>query len=252
MKLTKETMDISVPSCWDDLDDRFLRYVFSIRDTIPARELKACVFLRFTGIRILGEFKDGLAMANAAGEPFYMPPSVLAAIFETMGWIDSHPHFSQPRILAFDGFDSIDSLLRDVPFSTYLKMENLWQAILLNACRPDILHKLFSDLGNLVYSHSTGQAQAPREPKVKETALSCWMCDIHTYFYTKWPHLFRHAAGAGEQPPSMESVMNAEIRALTDGDITKEAAVLQSDTWRALTELDEKAREAQEFNDKYK
>lgn len=245
-------MDIRVPSCWDDLDDRFLRYVFSIRDTMPSRELKAWIFLRFAGIHILGEYKDGFAMANAANESFYMPLSVLAEIFETMNWLDTHPHFSQPRLLGFDGFEHIDSLLRDVPFSTYLKMENLWQAILLNADRPNILHQLFSDLDRLAYSPPSVHALKPREPKVVETALSCWMCDIHTYFYAKWPHLFRHAAGAGEQPPSMESVMNAEIRALTDGDITREAAVLQSDTWRALTELNEKAREAQEFNDKYK
>ena len=37
------------------------------------------------------------------------------------------------------------------------------------------------------------------------------------------------------------------IRALTGGDITKEAAIMKMDTWRALTELDAKAREAEEL-----
>ena len=41
--------------------------------------------------------------------------------------------------------------------------------------------------------------------------------------------------------------MNAEIRALTQGDITKTTAVLQTDTLTALTELDAKAAEAQEL-----
>ena len=45
--------------------------------------------------------------------------------------------------------------------------------------------------------------------------------------------------------------MNAEIRALTGGDITKENQVLSMDCWRALTELNEKARETQEYNEKY-
>ena len=31
--------------------------------------------------------------------------------------------------------------------------------------------------------------------------------------------------------------MNAQIRALTKGDVTKESEVLALDTWRALTEL---------------
>lgn len=45
--------------------------------------------------------------------------------------------------------------------------------------------------------------------------------------------------------------MNAQIRALTKGDITKEKEVLHLDTWRALTELDALAKEAEEFNRKY-
>jgi hypothetical protein len=40
---------------------------------------------------------------------------------------------------------------------------------------------------------------------------------------------------------------NAMIRALTGGDITKEAAIMKMDTWHALTELDAKAREVEEF-----
>ena len=37
---------------------------------------------------------------------------------------------------------------------------------------------------------------------------------------------------------------DAQIRALTAGDITKEPAVLKTETHRALTELNAKAREA--------
>ena len=37
------------------------------------------------------------------------------------------------------------------------------------------------------------------------------------------------------------------IRALTGGDITKEERIMKMDTWRALTELDAKAREAEEL-----
>jgi uncharacterized protein YbjQ (UPF0145 family) len=40
--------------------------------------------------------------------------------------------------------------------------------------------------------------------------------------------------------------MNAQIRALTGGDITKDEAVLSMDTWRALTELDTKAKEVED------
>ena len=45
----------------------------------------------------------------------------------------------------------------------------------------------------------------------------------------------------------LRDATNAQIRALTGGDITKEATIRQMDTHRALTELDAKAREAEEY-----
>lgn len=38
-----------------------------------------------------------------------------------------------------------------------------------------------------------------------------------------------------------------KLRALTGGDLTKEKEVLSLNCWRALTELDAKAREAEEL-----
>ena len=49
---------------------------------------------------------------------------------------------------------------------------------------------------------------------------------------------------------SVEDAMNAQIRALTKGDITKEAEILSLDTWRALTELNAQAKEYKELNAK--
>ena len=42
--------------------------------------------------------------------------------------------------------------------------------------------------------------------------------------------------------------MNAQIRALTKGDVTKEAEILALDTWRALTELNAQAKEYKQLN----
>lgn len=48
----------------------------------------------------------------------------------------------------------------------------------------------------------------------------------------------------------LESI-NVQLRALTDGDVTKEQSVKQIDCWRALTELNAKAKEAEEFRRKF-
>ena len=77
-----------------------------------------------------------------------------------------------------------------------------------------------------------------------------WFMWIKDNFSKSFPHLFKPASEEGDY--DMTEAMNAQIRALTGGDITKEKQIEKSDVWRALTELDAKAREAEELNDKLK
>ena len=46
----------------------------------------------------------------------------------------------------------------------------------------------------------------------------------------------------------LQETVDAEIRALTKGDITKEKEILSLDTWRALTELNAQAKEYKQIN----
>ena len=48
----------------------------------------------------------------------------------------------------------------------------------------------------------------------------------------------------------LQEAMDAQIRALTKGDITKETEILAMDTWRALTELNAQAKEYKQINEK--
>jgi hypothetical protein len=45
----------------------------------------------------------------------------------------------------------------------------------------------------------------------------------------------------------LQDSMNTQIRALTGGDITKESLVLSMDCWRALVELEAKAKDYDEL-----
>ena len=60
---------------------------------------------------------------------------------------------------------------------------------------------------------------------------------------SNFPHFFKNTK-EGEEPTMEDITMDirAQVRALTDGDITKQQAVFETDCWAALTELDEKAR----------
>ncbi|WP_278672523.1 hypothetical protein [Leyella stercorea] len=100
-------------------------------------------------------------------------------------------------------------------------------------------------------------------PKVKSRHLTTplllnafyWFSSLKHYFARLFPHFLQPMSSSSEDllgyaPPIGEvlwTAMNAQIRALTGGDITKEEAVLSMDTWRALTELDAKAKEVEDI-----
>jgi len=70
-----------------------------------------------------------------------------------------------------------------------------------------------------------------------------------------FPNFFKKVGGDSEaEPPSYDELrrnIDAQIRALTKGDITKEKEILSLDAMRALTELDAQAREYDEIRKKY-
>ena len=133
-----------------------------------------------------------------------------------------------------------------MPFSTFISADNYYQGFLHT--KNDALLK---DLATLLY------------PKVKSRHLTTplllnafyWFSSQKHYFARLFPHFLQPMSSSSEDllgyaPPIGEvlrTAMNAQIRALTGGDITKEEAVLSMDTWRALTELDAKAKEVEDI-----
>ena len=79
-----------------------------------------------------------------------------------------------------------------------------------------------------------------------------WFAHVKSVFAERWPFFFRRVdADIEEMDIDLMGAMDAQIRALTEGDITKEETIKQLPCWRALTELNQKAREAKEFHEKY-
>lgn len=81
-------------------------------------------------------------------------------------------------------------------------------------------------------------------------SLKQYFAQVFNNFYKPAPTNENGGSLAGEQVDLFKQLRdstNSQIRALTGGDITKEATIMKMDTWRALTELDAKAKEAEEY-----
>lgn len=133
-------------------------------------------------------------------------------------------------------------MLHGVDFGTYLRCENLYQGVLQS--QSDVA---LQSLAALLYP---GLRKPLRE--WEQLMVLQWWSQIKEMFSGLFPHFFKPASGEDGGGVDMADVMNSQIRALTGGDVTKESEILALDTWRALTELDAKAREAEEFKRKIK
>lgn len=104
-------------------------------------------------------------------------------------------------------------------------------------------------MAQLMYRTADGSADETAKFEPYELlGVFMWFSSVKEYFAANLPHFFRPAREGGElRREDILPAMQAQIRALTDGDVTKLQAVYNTDCWAALTELDNKAREAEEF-----
>ena len=131
-----------------------------------------------------------------------------------------------------------------MPFETFIICDNLYQGYL--STQND---ELLDQLGATLYGKDI--AFKPYE----RISIFYWFAALKESLSKKYSDFFQPIAGASDSnllgsSASVEDAMNAQIRALTKGDITKEAEVLALDTHRALTELNAQAREYKELNAK--
>lgn len=259
-KQEPKVVEIKIPANWDKLTDRqlYLLYNYRLEANVSGMEVLMVMFRLCSGLTI-SKLPNGIRVAKMpGGEAFQLTDEMCNVIAEELSWMLERPKFSSPRLICFwDGVTTINPLLQGVPFSTYLKLENLWQSLLQvennsGGDYNETQRKIFRAMVDIIYQGNKDWFEPLYGRDGLTHSLIYWFVDLHELFYKKWPHLFKQSSSTDGLGVSPEEVMNAEIRALTAGDITKEEIVLQSDTWRALTELNEKAREAQEFKDKIK
>ena len=255
-KMTQPTfsgnvLNFTLPDSWTFLTQEQLRYVLFALTHFNAIEAKVCIFVRLSGIKVLRHQADGwwCRTQTDKGETvdFFLHTWQIESFARRLDFVTEIP--AAPVFLTkLDPFSAVDSLLRKVPFEDYLTMENCYQGYL---CTHE--DRYLTSITTLLYVNESGR-HPHSDAVTNEYRLSSflWYTAVKRQLMRYFPYLLK-TAGEGEasEVPDMRAVMNAQIRALTGGDVTKEKEVLAMDCWRALTELNEKAREHQEFNQKY-
>jgi hypothetical protein len=154
-------------------------------------------------------------------------------------WLADVP--SYPVRLSRIGFHrAVRADLQDVSFEDYLCLDNLYQGYLQTERKA-----LLWDMAKILYRY-----KYIRLNPIEEISIFYWFTSVKKMFVNMFRHFYKSVEGSEASLPSIQQLqdsMNTQIRALTGGDITKEREVLAMDCWRALVELEAKAKDYDEL-----
>lgn len=242
-------LNFSLPDAWHRLNQEQLRYVCYAMTRFDTVTAKTYIFIRLLQITVLTKNKEGWVCSVRIGRKkvrFFLELWQLQHFLHVLDFIDK-PGNVPVCLKRIGRYVAVDEMLHQVSFEDYLMLENYYQGFLSTG---DNAH--LQSMAQLLYLDKKGRRPSSMKPADEELlSVFLWFAAVKDCFTEVFHHLFRPADASGDGAANMLDVMNAEIRALTGGDITKEREVLNMDCWRALTELNEKAHEAQEMNEKY-
>jgi len=237
------TLNLSVPKGWHELSDKQLRYVYQlIAGNFAIDEIKTLCLLRWSGTMVLGRQDSGAYLLQNGKVLFEVAPLTLAPLLTHLDWLAAMPPFPV-RLSKIKRRNALPADFSEVPFETFIVCDNLYQGYLQT--QDDAL---LDQLGAALYGKYMVFKQYER------ISLFYWFASLKDYFSRRYPDFFQPAETAGgtnllgSTSMNVEEAMNAQIRALTKGDVTKEGEVLALDTHRALTELNAQAKEYKQLN----
>ena len=246
--LNTQVINITVPDSWENLSDKQADYLFErLSEHRSSDDIKTLCLFRWGGIKLIGRQAPGMWLLRKDKTLFSASADDIVALCSALAFIDSVPKI--PRLRSRIGkYRAIHPALNGVPFEKFIVCDNLYQGFLQTRDT-----QLLDSIGGIAYPGRTRFSEAQR------TMLLYWFIALKEYLANLYPDFLKPASSGadsgnllGSAPQSVVDAMNAQIRALTKGDITKEAAVLAMNTHRALTELNAQAREYEEFKNQTK
>ena len=258
--LADGSIDIYAPTSWRKMTQQQLRYVLTLLSMWEDMDrVKTYMLIRFSGIHICGYTERVTRDQPKAFSCWFRPawwkarhwftlePWQVASLISQFDFIDQFDGMDV-RLERIHGCRAVDDILDHYPFGDYLLAEQYYQ-LAVSSGKPEMIDKLATFL--YVKRNGKHPKRLSLSPAEQMGTLR-WFAHVKSYFAERWPYFFRRVdTDIEELDIDIVGAMDTQIRALTDGDITKEETIKALPCWRALTELNEKAREAKEFYEKY-
>ena len=235
----KTVIDLSIPKGWQELSDKQLRFVYRLLNgNYSLAQVKTMCLIKWSQMRVLRQ-EGALFIMRYKKQVFPISALQIAEAIQNMEWLGDFPQF--PVRLSRIGFHRpVRADFQDVSFEDFLTLDNLYQGYLQTQNK-----QLLQEMACILY-----KSRFIKLNQEEATSIFYWFTSMKRYFANLFSHFFTNAqegTGTSLSFKHLQENMNTQIRALTGGDITKERDVLRMDCWRALTELDAKAKDYEDL-----
>jgi len=240
--------NISLPTSWEELTDKQLLMVFDLFSrNLSSAEVKTFCLMKWNHLRVLASLPHHRFLIKRKGEPeVSLRARQIQQATSVLDFLDSFAPMPV-RISHVGKHRAISATFEKVPFEQYLYVDNLFQGYLHTQ-----QEELLLQIAQVLYG-----SDKVKPTKAHLVGVFYWMASLKQYFANTFTNFYKpisskeNGGSLGDEQANLYKLLrdtsNSMIRALTGGDITKENAILKMDAWRALTELDAKAREAEEM-----
>lgn len=250
MDTGSKTIDLKLPTRWEELTQKQLRYLFSlIAQGYSIDEVKVFCLFRWNKITILHRYGDKGYMCKKRKQRFVVTAAQVTAAVAVLDWIKTLPA-TPVRIARIGSRQAVAADFQGVSFETFIICDNLYQGY-ISTQNEQLLEEMATHLyRSKCFSLIIRLSQADR------IGIFYWFASLKAMLSRQFHNFLQPVPQDNanlldsdkSQYEILTAAVNAQIRALTKGDVTKEKQVLALDTWRALTELDALAREYEELN----
>jgi len=238
------TLNLQVPTCHQELSQKQLRYLyFVISSGYTPDAIRTMCLMRWAQADIHAD-EPGVWLVKVDGsQGVRISDQQIAEVLPLMDWVLNIPVYPV-RLNEIQNCKCLyDHLMSGLTFENYMMLENLYQGY-LHTKNTRLLDRMAAVLYGIDHD------LLPEE----QYNVFSWFAAIKQMLSRRYTFLFHASPVDNQQQEDMNEIhkrllkqMDIQIRALTKGDITKEAAIMQSDYQSALRELNAQAEEYEEI-----
>lgn len=257
-----QQLSLRAPQGWHELTQLQLRFLLAtiarvnraninarfrsqddFKHNVMAQVNTICLF-RWNNLELIQPTENGWFVRHD-GQELYLLAEQIAAATQFMNWTRDIP-LEPVRLETVNGTHAVVAdLSTGFSFDDWLACEALWQQYQMTQSNETL-----AAMAEILYRN-----EKIRLNEAESLGIFYWWASIKKMMAELFPNFFKVVdPNSVDGQPSYDDLrrsVDAQIRALTKGDVTKEAEILSLNAIRAITELDAQAREYDEIRKKY-